>query len=116
LGTTATAVAGRVGAAFRGESGRRRRIWRGFVHRRPCCDAAMNETRGLLHIVMNVNHFRPKCRFFNVIGVCLNFNQMSQMQGMPTIRVCSPQVFNRVIHRFRGYPESACCLNQLTRR
>src|SRR6516164_8380033 len=69
-----------------------RRMWRGFVHRRRGCEVAMSETRRLLHFVMNVNHFRRKYRFFNVIDICLNFNQMSQMQGMPTIRVCSPQV------------------------
>jgi hypothetical protein len=114
LGSTATAVAGRVRVAFRGETERWRSTWRGFVHRPQFCDAAMSESRGLLHFVTVVNHFRSKRKLYKALGVCLNFNQMSQMQGNSTIRVCSSQVVNRVIHRFRGYPESACRLNQLT--
>ena len=74
----------------------------------------MSEARGLLHFVIDINHSRSKSNFFSMISVCLNFNQMSQMQGIPAIRVSSPQVFNRDIHSFRGYPESACRLNQLT--
>jgi hypothetical protein len=82
-----------------------------FVHRRRDCDAAMGETPGLLHFVIDVNHFRSKAKVINGIRVCLNFHQMSQIQGIPTMPVCSPQVFNTVIHRFRGHPESVCDLN-----
>jgi hypothetical protein len=59
----------------------------------------------LLRFDILVNHLLQKSRFFNAIECCLNFNQTSQMPSQTVIRVCSPQVFNRVIHRFRGYPE-----------
>ena len=86
-------------------------MWRGFVHRRRCGDGAVRETARLSHSVIDINHFKAKSKHFNKLISCLKFNQMPQMPGIPAIRVCSPQVFNRVIHRFRGYPESVCTLN-----
>ena len=75
----------------------------------------MSEPGWLLQFVMDVNHFRTKAHIFKGMKGCPNFSQMSQTPGMLTIRVCLPQVFNRVIHSFRGYPESMCQLNWLTK-
>jgi hypothetical protein len=114
MGTTAAATPGRVELGFGGEANALARPAGGFVHR-PCCGhPAMRARCELLQFVIKINHFRTKVRKFKGLERCLNFNQMSQMPGILTIRVRSTQLFNRVIHRFRGYPESTCAINHLT--
>jgi hypothetical protein len=68
----------------------------------------------LLRFVTLVNHFIENYPFFNGLACCLNFNQMSFKRSMPLILVSSFELINRVIHRFRGYLESALSLNWLT--
>ena len=81
------------------------RMGQRFVHRRRESGADLNKMILLSHFVKNANQPAENVLPNNELGCCLKFRQMSQKPSPPTIPACRAAVLNRVIHRFRGYPE-----------
>jgi hypothetical protein len=88
----------------------------------PTCSQAANwhSQRGITpshcHIWLKfINQFVPIPNNINGLYFCLNFRQMLQTLMGTGTRVRSSQVFNKVIHSFRGYSKFICKLNQLTK-
>src|SRR5215469_5643873 len=77
---------------------------------------AVSGAGSLLRSVTLVNQSGQTVSNFKGIDYCPNFNQTPYSRGLPQIRVFLLRLFNRVIHRFRGYPESVLPLNWLTKR
>ena len=77
---------------------------------------SMSEIIFLSHFVKNINHHLKKGMQNNLLDDCPKFGQMSQTPSSPVVWRRSLHLFNSVIHRFRGYPESTCQLNLLTKR
>jgi hypothetical protein len=100
------------------ERAERRSGWRRqqLVHRHRKNGDKMSKVILLSHFVKNINHFLKNDMQDNLLGRCPKFRQISQTPSSSVVWRCSPQLFNRVIHRFRGYPESMCHLNLLTKR
>jgi hypothetical protein len=61
-----------------------------------------------------INHQPKKSRWINQLNNCLKFNQNAGTPPSAVIPVPALQLFNKVIHRFRGYMELRWQLNQLT--
>jgi hypothetical protein len=76
-----------------------------FVHRRRESGVDLNKMILPSHFVKNINQSAENIMQNNQLLYCLKFRQMSQKPSPPTILACRAAVLNRVIHRFRGYPE-----------
>jgi hypothetical protein len=62
----------------------------------------------------SINQSRRKQLEINYLQYCLKFDQNAQTPPMTDIRSGSAQIFNTLIHRFRGYAELRWQLNYLT--
>jgi hypothetical protein len=104
VGSTATIAPDRVGEADGAE------LFTG-----PSAAAGMlGNTLQLLHSVKEINQFGAIIKDFNDLIYCIKFNQTSQNQSETAIWLGLPRLLNRVIHKFRGHPDSVWQLNQLT--
>jgi hypothetical protein len=63
-----------------------------------------------------INHQPEKSCYIKELNNCLKFNQNAGMPASAMTPVPALQLFNKVIHRFRGYMKLRWQLNQLTVR
>jgi hypothetical protein len=61
-----------------------------------------------------INQQPKKASWIKQLKNCLKFNQNAVRPASAMIPVPALQLFNKVIHRFRGYMELRWQLNQLT--
>jgi hypothetical protein len=87
-----------------------------FVHRRCYDPATAPKMIGHCDRLRKINHWRKKWSWIKQLNNCLKFNQNVGRPASAMIPVPAPQLFNKVIHRFRGYMELGWQLNQLTVR
>src|SRR5215467_3632014 len=87
-----------------------------LVHRHRKNGDKMSKVILLSHFVKKINHFLKNDMQDNWLDYCPKFGRISQTLSSSGTWRCSTQLFNRVIHRFRGYPESMYQLNLLTKR
>jgi hypothetical protein len=104
MGSTTAITSYRVGEAHGEEL---------FTDRESAAEPASSDLK-LLHSVKEINQCSIFPKDFNGLRYCTKFSQMSQTQSRAAIGPGLPQILNRVIHSFRGHPESAWRLNQLT--
>src|SRR5215472_16031900 len=89
--------------------------WAGFVHREDGGKSRMANVKFLLHSVQFVTRFFRLPLSPSGLDYCPKFGQASKILSALVFRACWRQLFNNVIHRIRGYLESICELNLLTR-
>src|SRR5215472_6752297 len=87
-----------------------------LVHRPRKNGDKMSKVILLSHFVKKINHFLENDMQDNWLGYCPKFRQVSQTPSSSVAWRCSLQLYNSVNHRFRGYPESLCQRNLLTKR